>query len=160
MLYDWYRNFIVQDSACVEKNRGNSDELTKEEDEMLNGEHEKSARAGGWVETLRLVFHGSCTVSRPILFAFSKIKPYFPCVDSSWRGFCELLSNRSLNCIDQLRSLPGIVTEFFINAGRKPAVAAKSYQPIIKKYLFAVFSTSARNQPQRTKNNDLTRGTT
>ena len=34
--------------------------------------------------------------------AFSKIKPYFLSIDSSRRGFCELLNYRSLNRIDHL----------------------------------------------------------
>ena len=42
MCVDWYRNFIVQDSTHAEKNGENSDELTNEEDEVLNRGSEKS----------------------------------------------------------------------------------------------------------------------
>ena len=77
MLYDWYRNFIVQDSACVEKNRGNSDELTNEEDEVQNGEREKSAGAGSvweryaWSFTVAARYHG------PYCLPFEKLNPTF-----------------------------------------------------------------------------------
>jgi hypothetical protein len=46
MYCDWYCNFIVQDSVRVGKDGENSDELTKQEDEMQNGGREKSAAAG------------------------------------------------------------------------------------------------------------------